>query len=700
MTRLRLRMSIFLDQMSRNVVAIRRGSEASQAAIALREACDAAAVPLALSVIAEIGGAARGDELLRIANPAELCFLSLVLRHTHHPAHLSISHRLVHGAAEALRRRGRALGIDGVVTERGEEWKSGAFELFSRFQAETQDAIAALKVEAYLRRALSSDEPLPFAILPQGPLPRYSVLDARCLRLWPEASGGPTFLGGLLQQRPGDGCAAAPAERFRNHHLVAELQRALEELGLLRADRGIVLSLSGGVDSMVTCCLLWLLRLQLPRERRFRWCAMHLCHPNRADASDEEGWVRWACTQLGVDAFTYRLEIRRPHGNLRTGITRDRYEEKSKELRFRMYARCLAHMGVAEGCGAALVAHHQDDADENRLAELGKGNIVHIDGMSQRGAMLGVEVVRPLLGVRKAELIAFADEAGVCYMRDSTPLWSRRGWIRRTLDGIAAAEPEGSRGSLLAALRRAGASSDALGDALDASLRGWKGTGVVPAVLEMAATPLDASPSGTSSVDVVLLRLDEILRLAADPDLAATIGRLRADITEIAAPWNKAIEAHRAAEASGNGTVAKAKGQDEGSSDDEGDADGPSGPGLCPLQPISIHASGLDVGPFLFCCAIYAAANNIAPVQRLLRGLPIARKALRHLWDSISRARMEYQWGALHKRCPCLYLRDANCLVLCDAEGREKQLANTQWQRSFANAALQLARQQDWVIVR
>lgn len=34
------------------------------------------------------------------------------------------------------------------------------------------------------------------------------------------------------------------------------------------------------------------------------------------------------------------------------------------------YELCLERLGVK---GAALVAHHEDDADENRLAELGKG---------------------------------------------------------------------------------------------------------------------------------------------------------------------------------------------------------------------------------------------------------------------------------------------------------------------------------------
>ena len=44
-----------------------------------------------------------------------------------------------------------------------------------------------------------------------------------------------------------------------------------------------------------------------------------------------------------------------------------------------MYKQCLNRLGDIES-GCALVAHHENDADENRIAELGKGNIVHING--------------------------------------------------------------------------------------------------------------------------------------------------------------------------------------------------------------------------------------------------------------------------------------------------------------------------------
>jgi len=452
---------------------------------------------------------------------------------------------------------------------------------------------------------------------------------------------------------------------------VGVLRRSLQELGLLSEARGVVLSLSGGVDSMVTCCLLQLLHGQLPPAERFRWCALHLCHPNRSDAADEEGWVRWSCSRLGVDLFTYRLQIRRPHGALRTGISRERYEEKSKELRFRMYERCLVHLGVGAEGGAALVAHHQDDADENRLAELGKGNVLHIDGMSMRGVMIGVEVVRPLLSVRKAELLAFAGAAAVCYMQDSTPKWSRRGWTRRVLDGIGE-QDEGAHGRLLASLSRAGAASETLGEALDASLLGWKQTGIVPG-------RLSAPARGTDALDmaVVVLRLPELLKLAGE--FAEHLAALCREFAGIAEVWNAAIDRQGAAGLEGC---------------DDGDAEGEDlddAPGACPLQKVRVGEAPPSAGPFLLGRAIAAASNHSAEVRSLLKGQLATRRSLAHLWDCIARARRDHQWGALHKRCPCLYLHAEACLVLCDMEGRDAELADRGWQRSFAAAAAALA---------
>lgn len=661
--RLRLRAAVFLDQMSRNIAAV-RGNQ-SPGIADFKAGCDAAALVLALSVVADLGTPICGASLLASGTAAELCFLSLVLRHSRLPQFIATASHILHAlSAELVRLKAQALREDGSQIR-------DALDLCGRFLSETEDAALAVKVDSYLIGALSSDEPLLVAGLDGLPPPRLDVLDERCRQL---SRSDVAFLDPLLRDD-------VPA-RFLQHHLVAALRSSLDELGLLDSSCGLVLSLSGGVDSMVTACLLWLLSKQLPSDRRFQWCALHLCHPNRQDAVDEEGWVRWVCNRLGASLFIYRLQIRRPHGNLRTGISRERYEEKSKELRFRMYARCLVRLRVHSG--AILLAHHQDDADENRLAELGKGNIIHIDGMTRRSTMLGVEVIRPLLQVRKAQLIDFADDAGLCYMQDSTPKWSRRGWTRRLLDEVAARDAAQHR-LLVDALASAGAASGSFGEVLDCSLHGWVcGNIVVRTVWD--ANGLDhASGDAVLEVGVVFLRLPEIIQLAKD--FEARLAALCADFADIEEVWNAAINAHTK-DTSGR---APSPCDDELYAEEATEDNDGAAPGMCPLQHITVCTSKLDAGPFLLGRAISAASNVEAQVQTVLQGQLATRRALTHLWDCVARARREYQWGTLHKRCPCLYLKESQCLVLCNAVGRDEDFMDRRWQHRFANAVLAMA---------
>ena len=285
---LRIKTAVFLDQMSRNLV---RARCSSTDCASLQQACDAVALPLALSVLADVGESNDGKGFLAIASPVECCFLSLVLRHTRLPVFV--------GIAEGMLRAVLATLTDTSCSQFCSEPEM-AISLCERFLSETRDVADAIPVENYLRRALTGDQPVLLEGLASVP-PRSCVLDA-CCRKWPES----TFLSPLL--RNGD------ASNLKAHRALSVLRDSLADLGFLSSRRGLVLSLSGGVDSMVTCCLLWLLQHDLRPMDRFQWCALHLCHPNRADALDEEGWVQWLCSQLGVDLYTYRSQrIRQAH---------------------------------------------------------------------------------------------------------------------------------------------------------------------------------------------------------------------------------------------------------------------------------------------------------------------------------------------------------------------------------------------------
>ena len=132
-----------------------------------------------------------------------------------------------------------------------EAGKNMALELCKRFILETDDATEAVRVEAYLTRAFSVDEPLLLSGPPAGLRPRRCVLDV-CCHPFCEDETNPQFLKKIVDP--------STRQDFKQHHLVQVLRSSLEALGLLSNKKGIVLSLSGWVDSMVTCCLLSLLQ--------------------------------------------------------------------------------------------------------------------------------------------------------------------------------------------------------------------------------------------------------------------------------------------------------------------------------------------------------------------------------------------------------------------------------------------------------
>ena len=83
---------MFLDQTSRNFVW---ACCSSTDCASLRQACNVVALPLALSVLANVGESIDGKGFLAIASPVECCFLSLVLRHTCLPVFVGVAEKIL-----------------------------------------------------------------------------------------------------------------------------------------------------------------------------------------------------------------------------------------------------------------------------------------------------------------------------------------------------------------------------------------------------------------------------------------------------------------------------------------------------------------------------------------------------------------------------------------------------------------------------
>lgn len=184
------------------------------------------------------------------------------------------------------------------------------------------------------------------------------------------------------------------------------VRRALKEAGVRPGDT-VLAAVSGGVDSTVLLHLLAALREPIGFALR----AAHLNHGLRgAEADADAAFAVEACRALGVPVTAALRPVRpRPGESPHAAARRVRY-------------RFLG--AAARACGAVFLAtgHHADDLAETVLLRLAAGaGSGGLGGMARRagGARRPVRV-RPLLALRKAELVGWAQERGIAWREDAS----------------------------------------------------------------------------------------------------------------------------------------------------------------------------------------------------------------------------------------------------------------------------------------
>lgn len=164
-------------------------------------------------------------------------------------------------------------------------------------------------------------------------------------------------------------------------------------------------AVSGGADSVAMLLLCW------GAVRH----VVHLDHETRAGASGEDAaFVRALCRRLGVTCTVARrseLEPRLP-GDVPTAVS-----ARFRALRLMLYRDEVARLGLA----GVLLAHHADDQAETVMQRLIRGSgFEGLGGMEPDATVGGVRLARPMLGVRKAELIAYLRATGQPWREDAS----------------------------------------------------------------------------------------------------------------------------------------------------------------------------------------------------------------------------------------------------------------------------------------
>jgi tRNA(Ile)-lysidine synthetase-like protein len=192
-------------------------------------------------------------------------------------------------------------------------------------------------------------------------------------------------------------------------------------LPFLKPDKKVIVSLSGGVDSMVMLTLL--------KYNKVDVSAVHIVYGNRMESEHEYRLLVEFCYKLGVPLFVYRIKWLK-----RGEIDRQFYEDMTRDLRFATYhAAKQSHCGpcASEGEPCILMGHIKDDVVENIWTNIAHcHHLSNLKKMETEEVQLGVRIMRPLLTAEKADIYEVSRLLGIPYLKNTTPSWSNRGKFR------------------------------------------------------------------------------------------------------------------------------------------------------------------------------------------------------------------------------------------------------------------------------
>ena len=218
--------------------------------------------------------------------------------------------------------------------------------------------------------------------------------------------------------------------------------------GLFASNNRVVLAISGGADSI--SLLYAMAALKGESQIHCEFICGHINHSIRGAQSDaDEKFVIEQAGKLGFQAATRRVDVPAYANREKISI-----ETAGRMLR----TESLIDIAASNDCDCIVTAHHKDDNAETLIQRLGRGTGFRgLGGIWPVRKFGGVDFARPLLCVRRAEIVEYLQQGGLKWRTDRTneDLKHRRNFIRHRLLPNLQNETEGSLALILCQLAQA-----------------------------------------------------------------------------------------------------------------------------------------------------------------------------------------------------------------------------------------------------
>jgi tRNA(Ile)-lysidine synthase len=185
--------------------------------------------------------------------------------------------------------------------------------------------------------------------------------------------------------------------------------KAVRQHGMLAYGDRIVVAVSGGPDSLVLLHTL----LALREKYDLTLTVAHLDHSLRPESKEDARFVKEVAKSLGVASYSKRVDVAGFCKRKRRSL-----EEGAREVRYAFLE------GVAQKARASKIAlgHTMDDQAETVLMRMIRG--AGSKGLEGIPPVRG-KIIRPLIGVKRKEIIEFLGQHKLPYLTDPTN-WAPR----------------------------------------------------------------------------------------------------------------------------------------------------------------------------------------------------------------------------------------------------------------------------------